>query len=298
MPEGDSVHRLAARLRATDGALVVRGELRGGPSAGTSIAGRRITGHATHGKHLLTRLDDGTTLHTHMRMTGSWTVTGPGRRIPTTVARDARVRMALDDGRTVWGIALPVVDLVPTRDEHRVVGHLGPDLLDDDFDRAEAVRRMTADPDAPVRRVLLDQRLVAGLGNLWANELGYVRGLHPDRPIGTVDVPTLLDTAQRMLRHSATVPDAYQVTTGRLRRGEQHWVVGRAGRPCLRCGSRVRARDDVEVPGSPARRVWWCPRCQPAVDPSAIARATCSGERPTVSTTSAASCSQVRAASA
>lgn len=264
MPEGDSVHRLATRLRAVDGALVARGELRGGADAGTPLGGRRIVEHATHGKHLLTRFDDGTTLHTHMRMTGSWTTTGAGKRLPARAAQDARVRMALDDGRTVWGVALPVVELLATRDEHLVVGYLGPDLLHEDFDRDEAVRRCTADPDLPVRTVLLDQRRVAGLGNLWANELGFVRGLHPDRPIGTVDVAALLDTAQRMLRHSATTPDAYQVTTGVLRRGERHWVVGRAGRPCLRCGTRVRARDDVEVVDSAPRRVWWCPRCQPA----------------------------------
>lgn len=264
MPEGDSVHRLAARLRAVDGARVVAGELRGGPDAGHTFSGQRVSGHATHGKHLLTRFDDGSTLHTHMRMQGSWTVTAPGRRLPLHVARTARVRLALDDGRTVWGIDLPVVELVPTTDEHRVVGYLGPDLLDDDFDRDEAVRRCASDPAATIRTVLLDQRRVAGLGNLWANELCFVRGVHPDRPVGDVDVPSAIDTARRMLRHSATVPDAYQVTTGVLRRGERHWVVGRAGRPCLRCGTRVRARYDVEVAGSPARRVWWCPRCQPA----------------------------------
>ncbi|WP_420363843.1 DNA-formamidopyrimidine glycosylase family protein [Curtobacterium aetherium] len=264
MPEGDSVHRLAARLRQVDGSLVVVGELRGGAAAGRALSGRRVTGHATHGKHLLTRFDDGTTLHTHMRMQGSWTVTAAGRRLPSTVARQARVRLGLEDGRTVWGVDLPVVDLVDTADEHLVVGHLGPDLLHDDVDLAEAERRMTAEPGIPVRTVLLDQRRVAGLGNLWANELGFVRGLHPDRPIGTVDVPALLTTARRMLRHSAIVPEAYQVTTGVLRRGERHWVVGRAGRPCLRCGTAVRARDDVEVVGSPPRRVWWCPRCQPA----------------------------------
>ena len=137
-------------------------------------------------------------------------------------------------------------------------------LETDDFDRDEAVRRCTSDPAATIRTVLLDQHRVAGLGNLWANELCFVRGVHPDRAVGDVDVPAALDTARRMLRHSASVPDAYQVTTGVLRRGERHWVVGRAGRPCLRCGTRVRARDDVEVVGSPSRRLWWCPRCQPA----------------------------------
>ncbi|WIE63350.1 DNA-formamidopyrimidine glycosylase family protein [Curtobacterium sp. MCLR17_036] len=263
MPEGDSVFRLAARLRAVDGALVARGELRGGGAAGRSLAGRRVLEHATHGKHLLTRFDDGTTLHTHMRMQGSWTTTRPGRRPPVEVVRRARVRLGLEDGRTVWGVDLPVVDLVDTADEHSVVGHLGPDLLHDDFDAAEAARRLLADPDATVRTALLDQRNVAGLGNLWVNELGFVRGLHPDRPIGTVDVPGLVASARRMLVRSATVPDAYQVTTGSLRRGERHWVVGRAGRPCLRCGTSVVGRDAVEVVGSAPRRTWWCPRCQP-----------------------------------
>jgi endonuclease-8 len=268
MPEGDSVHRLAVRLRQVDGALVVRGELRGGAAAGRSLTGRRVVEHVTHGKHLLTRFDDGTTLHTHLRMQGSWTITRAGRRLPADAARSARVRMALDDGRTVWGLDLPVVELVDTRDEHGVVGHLGPDPLRDDFDADEAVRRLTADPDLPVRTALLDQRRIAGLGNLWANELGFVRGLHPDRAVGTVDVPALVATAGRMLRYSAAppvpgAPDQYQVTTGSRRRGEQHWVVGRAGRPCLRCGTVVRARDDVEVVGSAPRRVWWCSRCQP-----------------------------------
>lgn len=264
MPEGDSVHRLAARLRQVDGAVVTSGELRGGSSAGHRFRGVSVAGHATHGKHLLTRFDDGTTLHTHMRMQGSWTVTGSGRRLPTAVARTARVRFTLADGRTVWGLDLPVVELLDIADESRAVGHLGPDLLHDDFDTDEAVRRLTVDPAARIRSVLLDQTRVAGLGNLWVNELGFIRGLHPDRAIGTVDVVGLLETARRMLAHSATAPGAYQVTTGVLRRGERHWVVGRAGRPCLRCGNRIRARDDVEVVGSPARRLWWCPRCQPA----------------------------------
>ncbi|OII34822.1 cytosine methyltransferase [Curtobacterium sp. MMLR14_010] len=263
MPEGDSVFRLAARLRQVDGARVSSGELRSGGAAGRSLAGLRVVGHATHGKHLLTRFDDGTTLHTHLRMQGSWTVTAAGRRLPAVAARGARVRLALEDGRTVWGLDLPVVDLLHTADESRALGHLGPDLLHDDFDAEAAAARVLRDPAASVRSVLLDQRNVAGLGNLWVNELGFLRGLHPDRPVGTVDVPALLDLARRMLVRSATVPDAYQVTTGSRRRGERHWVVGRAGRPCLRCRTAVVGRDAVELVGSAPRRTWWCPRCQP-----------------------------------
>ncbi|QQD75147.1 Fpg/Nei family DNA glycosylase [Curtobacterium sp. YC1] len=265
MPEGDSVHRLAARLRQVDGAVVLRGELRGGDAAGRSLAGRRVLGHDTHGKHLLTRFDDGTTLHTHLRMQGSWTLTGAGRRLPAHAARDAQVRMAFDDGRTLWGLSLPVVEHVATADVPRVLAYLGPDLLHDPFDAADAADRLAARPDRAVRAALLDQRNVAGLGNLWVNELCFLRGAHPDTPVDRVDVDALLVLARRMLLHSATVPAAYQVTTGRTRRGERHWVVGRAGRPCLRCGTAVVARDDVERVGSPPRRVWWCPRCQPVV---------------------------------
>lgn len=260
--------RLAARLRQVDGARVRSGELRGGASAGRSLTGLRVEGHATHGKHLLTRFDDGSSLHTHMRMTGSWTITGPGRRLPAAAARDARVRMALDDGRTVWGLSLPVVEVLPTADESRALGHLGPDLLHDPFDHDEAAARLLRS-GGTVRRALLDQRNVAGLGNLWVNELGFLRGVHPDAPVDGVDVPALLTLAQRMLLRSATVPEVYQVTTGRLERGRRHWVVGRAGRPCLRCGTTVRGRDEVDVVGSAPRRVWWCPRCQPAPDEAA-----------------------------
>lgn len=258
------MYRLAARLREVDGAVVRDGELRGGRDAGLRLAGRRIVGHATHGKHLLTRFDDGTTLHTHMRMQGSWTVTAPGRRLPSSAAQDARVRMHLDDGRTVWGLSLPVVEHLRTQDEPRALGHLGPDLLHDPFDASEAARRLHAASGTTIRAALLDQRVVAGLGNLWVNELCFLRGLHPDTPVTTIQAGPLLALARRMLLHSATTPDAYQVTTGRLGRGQRHWVVGRAGRPCLRCRSAVLARDDVDVVGSPPRRCWWCPRCQPA----------------------------------
>lgn len=263
MPEGDSVYRLAARLRQVDGALVQDGELRGGPAAGLRLGGRRIVGHATHGKHLLTRFDDDTTLHTHLRMQGSWTVTAPGRRLPVRAAADARVRLRLDDGRTVWGLSLPVVEHLATRDEPRVLGHLGPDLLHDPFDAPEAARRLRAASDTTIRTTLLDQRVVAGIGNLWVNELCFLRGLHPTTPAAAVDADALLSLARRMLLHSATTPDAYQVTTGRRGKGQRHWVVGRAGRPCRRCGTTVRAEDHVDVAGSPPRRSWWCSRCQP-----------------------------------
>ncbi|SMH46367.1 endonuclease-8 [Rathayibacter oskolensis] len=263
MPEGDSVHRLAARLRrAADGRTIEEGELRSGDAAGTELGGLRILEHDTHGKHLLTRLSGGLTLHTHLRMQGSWTVTAPGRSVPRHVQKDVRVRLRLDDRSTVWGIDLPVVDLLPTRDERTVTGHLGPDPLRADWDAEEAILRFSRAPERPVIAALLDQRTMAGLGNLWANEVCFLRGAWPWRPVGSLDVRALVATASRALRASVTVPGMFQTTTGDTRRGERHWVVGRAGRPCRRCGTTVLVR--AEVADDPERRrTWWCPHCQP-----------------------------------
>ncbi len=263
MPEGDSVFRLAVRLRAAlDGRTLLRGDLRVPEHATDSLDGMTVVGHATHGKHLLTRFDSGLTLHTHLRMQGSWTVTAPGKRVPRAVLPEARVLLDTVQGPTAYGLSLPVVNLVPTSAEHGVVGHLGPDPLREDWSAHEAIRRLARDPGARVAAALLEQRNVAGFGNLWANELCFLRGIHPDTPIGAVEVPALVALGARCLRFSATQPGAHQVTTGIRRKGDQHWVAGRAGKPCLRCGTTIRVR--AEVPGDPgSRRTWWCPRCQP-----------------------------------
>jgi len=263
VPEGDSVFRLRQRLdAATTGHRVRDGELRSGAAAGLSLAGRLIAGYDTHGKHLLTRFDDGTTLHTHLRMQGSWTITRPGRALPASAREKARVRLLLEEGREVWGLDLPVVELVPTAREVDAIGYLGPDPLRADWDAAEAARRLSARLDRPLVAALLDQRCIAGLGNLWVNELAFLRGIHPFAPIGATDVDAMVALAARCLRLSATVAGMYQVTTGNTRRGSSHWVTGRAGRPCLRCGTRVRVRDEVQCDPE-QRRTWWCPRCQP-----------------------------------
>ncbi len=267
MPEGDSVHLLARRLdRSLRGREVVRSDLRLPRLSTRDLAGRTLLEHATYGKHLLTRFSGGVTLHSHLLMDGSWTVTRPGRRLPTRVMPDVRVVLETDRGHTAYGLRLHQVELVETSQESRLVGHLGPDLLHDDVDHAEAVRRLRADPGLPLVSALLDQRRVAGLGNLWVNELAFLLGRSPWTPIGDVDLDRLLRLAIRALRHSALVPGAHQVTTGTRRRGEDHWVAGRAGRPCLRCGTQVRVVE--ELPNDPAhRRTWWCPSCQPGPGP-------------------------------
>lgn len=267
MPEGDSVYKLARRLdRSLKGHLLVRTDLRVPAHATDDLSGRRVLEHDTHGKHLLTRLSGDLTLHTHLRMDGSWTVTGPGRRLPGRLMPDVRVILETGTGATAYGVLLPVVEVIRTADEDRVVGYLGPDPLRPDWDHEEAVRRLGSDPERPLVAALLDQRLVAGWGNLWANELCFLRGRSPWTPMGEVDLPALVRLGARALRFSATSDTAHQVTTGSTRRGEQHWVTGRAGRPCLRCGTTVRVV--AEVSGDPERRrTWWCPTCQPGPGP-------------------------------
>lgn len=267
MPEGDSVHKLARRLdRSLLGRTIVRSDLRVPALATRDLAGRTIDEHATHGKHLLTRLSGGVTLHSHLLMDGEWSVTRPGRRLPARLLPHVRLVLETDAGSTAWGIRLHQLELVATADEHRLVGHLGPDPLRADWDPHEAVRRLRARPAVPLVSALLDQTNLAGLGNLWANELAFLTGVSPWTPVGELDVERLVERAATALRHSALVPGAYQVTTGSSRRGEDHWVAGRQRRPCLRCGTVVQMVD--ELPHDPAhRRTWWCPRCQPGPGP-------------------------------
>jgi formamidopyrimidine-DNA glycosylase len=199
-------------------------------------------------------------------MDGEWALLGPGKRLPGRLAPDVRALLVTDTGRTAAALRMPVVELVRTAAEADVVGHLGPDLLAPRVDAAEAVRRLSADPQRPLAAALLDQRNVAGLGNLWANELCFLLGRSPWTPVGEVDVPRVVARAARALRFSATTPRGYQVTTGDARPGRDHWVSGRAGSPCRRCGTTVLAV--AEVPGDPGRRrTWWCPRCQPGPGP-------------------------------
>ncbi len=263
MPEGDTVLKLARRLdRALAGRVLARSDLRVPQLATRDLAGRTVLGHATHGKHLLTRFSGGATLHSHLLMDGSWSVTGPGKRLPRRLLPDVRVLLETRHGHTAHGLRLHQLDLVPTEEEARVVGHLGPDPLRADWDPEEAVRRLAADAGAPLVGALLDQRRIAGLGNLWVNELAFLTGHSPWTPMGEVDVPALVRLAATALRHSATVAGAYQVTTGSNRRGEEHWVAGRRGLPCRRCGTTIRMVEAVAE--DPAQRVtWWCPRCQP-----------------------------------
>jgi endonuclease-8 len=257
--EGDSIARLAARLHArTAGAVVRRSAVRHPRYAGADLAGQTLTGWAPRGKHLLLRTDGGWTVHSHLRMSGRWTVLGPGKRLPPDVAADLRIALRLDDGRTLAGIALPVLDVLRTADEQRVVGHLGPDLLAAGFDAAAAAARLGAVPQRAALVALLDQRTVAGLGNMWAQELLFLARISPWRPVAGIDDAAALLTRARDLLQDAVARNPSQNTTGRVR--PRHFVYGRPRRPCLRCGAPVAFAPAERTPHG--RETWWCPACQ------------------------------------
>jgi endonuclease-8 len=149
--------------------------------------------------------------------------------------------------------------LVAADDEWTLVGHLGPDLLGPDWDPELAVSRLSRVSHTAIGEALLDQRNLAGIGNLYKAEVLFVLGVNPWTPVGQVgDLARLVTTAQRLIRRNRDHPE--QSTTGSLRRGEQHWVYLRTGQPCRRCGARIEHARQGEPPRD--RETWWCPSCQ------------------------------------
>jgi endonuclease-8 len=257
VPEGDTVWQTAKRLRRLDGQLLTRTDFRVPTLANADLAGASVVTTVARGKHLLTRLDDGHTVHSHLRMEGAWLVHARGSRWRRP-AFTARLVLQTEPLEAV-GFSI-VLDLLATTDEDEYVGHLGPDLLGPDWDADEAVRRIAAGPDVPVADALLDQRNLAGIGNVYKCELCFLLGLDPRTPVRDVpDLRRLVDLARQLLE--ANRERVERVTTGDRRRGRQTWVYGRRG-PCLRCGTQVR-RTDLGPEGQ-ERVTYWCPRCQPA----------------------------------
>ena len=267
MPEGDTVWLAGKRLHeALAGEVLVRSDFRVPSLATVDLSGCTVLEVVPRGKHLLTRLSGGLTLHTHFRMDGSWHLYRPGDR--WTGGPEWQVRAVLETAS--WqavGYRLPVVDLLATADEGTAVGHLGPDVLGPDWSAAEAVRRLLEQPDEQVGMALLDQRNLAGLGNLYRCEVLFLQGLTPWVRVADVpDLTALVDKGRRLLL--ANRDRWEQSTTGSLRYGEMHWVFERSGKACRRCGTRIATAEQGRAPR--ARLTYWCPRCQlgPAPEPT------------------------------
>ena len=257
MPEGDTVWLTADNLNKAIGGQVLTGcDVRVPAFATVDLTGETVHDVQSRGKHLLHHVGD-LTIHTHLKMEGSWHLYRHGTpwRRP---AHQARIILSTDDWVTV-GFSLGIVEIVPTTDEDDVVGYLGPDLLGD-FDATVALARLTADPAVPVFVALLDQRNLAGIGNVYANELCFLRGMLPTRAVGEdPDVAATVALGLRLLTANRGRVD--RSTTGDLRSGRNAWVYGRAGKPCLRCGTRIR-RGKLGATALTERDTFWCPRCQ------------------------------------
>lgn len=261
MPEGDTVFRLARRMHtALAGQAITRCELRVPRVATVDLRGGTVREVLSRGKHLLMRIDTlgsgALTLHSHLRMDGAWHLRSAGdpRRYP-----ESRVRAIIGTASVeAVGLDLALLDVVPAAEEHRLVGHLGPDPLSADWDRDEALRRLAADP-RPIHIALLDQRSVAGFGNEYAAELLFLRGILPHRPASETELAALLDLGVRTIR--ANRDRSPRTFTGNSRPGERAWVYGRAGRPCRRCGTPIRT-GMLGARAGEERVLFWCPRCQ------------------------------------
>jgi len=233
------------------------------------IVGRTVVGVRAVGKHLLMEFSDDLVLRTHMLMSGSWHVYRPGERWRR---RRSAMRVVVgNDDYVAVAFEVPVAEFLNARDlqRHTQIQGLGPDLLADDFDQGEAARRLRALPRVAVADALLDQRVVAGIGNVFKSEVLFVCGIDPFRLLAEVsddECARLLQKARDLLRSNvidparATAPSSggYRNTTRRLDPGARLWVYGRSGKPCRHCGTPI----DFRRQGNDARATYWCPGCQ------------------------------------
>lgn len=261
MPEGDTVHLAAQRLHAAlAGAVLTRTDFRVPRLATIDLAGSRVAAVTAHGKHLFLRLDPGKILHSHLRMDGAWHLYRPGERWRGPAWQ---VRAILETAEWVAvGFRLPVLELLSLARAAVLRARLGPDPLGEDWDPAEVARRLAAAAGRTISDALLDQRIVAGIGNVYRCEICFLRGLYPWASVEAVpDLPGLARLIGRLFQANRGRAD--HVTTGDPRPGRHHWVYGRGNLPCRRCGDLIRKRD--ASPGPDGERVtYWCPTCQPA----------------------------------
>ena len=280
MPEGDAIFRAARNMhRVLAGHAVTRFETAYAHldrvNVDTPIVGRTIDRVESAGKHHLIVFgpplgqSGDLILRTHMRMNGSWHLYRHGERW-WRGPQSMRVRVDTADWVAV-AFNVPVAEFVTpkelaTRDP---VAKLGPDLLGREFDRDEAVRRLVASAHQPIAMSLLDQRLVAGIGNIYKSETLFLAGVNPFTPAASVPtgvLETLLDIARGLLKDNVVEGASPRIQTYRNLRmtnpasnhDESLWVYGRAGKPCRKCGTPI----EMKKMGLEARSTYWCPNCQ------------------------------------
>jgi endonuclease VIII len=275
MPEGDSIYRAARTLhRALAGQTVTRFQTALAQLAQVDrdepIAGRTVEKVEAAGKHSLMTFSGGLVLRTHMRMNGSWHIYRPGEKWQLS-PRAMRVQVETADWVAV-AFNVYVAEFIRAEQlaRHRPLATLGPDLLGD-FDHKEALRRVRLQGHAPLHDVLLNQRVMAGIGNVYKSEILFLAGIHPDTlasDLGDDTLRAVMALAHKLL--TANVSDnkgpgivtyrGLRRTTGRMNPEDHLWVYSRGGQPCRKCGTPIASRKD----GDDARVTYWCPACQPS----------------------------------
>lgn len=249
MPEGDTVFHTATALRdALAGKTLTRCDIRVPRYATVDLTGQVVDEVLSRGKHLFIRVGPAS-IHSHLKMEGSW-------RIGWSKVAGHRIRAVLEtaDSRAT-GIDLGVLEVLDRDADMATVEHLGPDLLGPDWEPRTAAANLTADPDRPLAQALLDQRVMAGVGNVYCNELCFVFGRLPTSPVSSLTDPLrVVQRARDMLWLNRSRWN--RTTTGDTRNGRQLWVYGRAGEPCRRCGTLIETDKGGE------RVTYWCPSCQ------------------------------------
>jgi endonuclease-8 len=268
VPEGDTIRSLADRIgQRLTGATVTRSTFRHPKLALADLVGATLASTDAHGKHLLLRwvggpARTGTTLHVHLRMDGAIRF---DRAVEVPEWR-RHVELVFDNGGVLTGVDLPVVGLVPTEQESAVLGHLGPDVIGD-FDLAETIDRLCADPDRALAAAVLDQTVMAGFGNEYAIEVPFIGGVSPHQPIGSVgQLDQLVILGVDLIRWNASRRG--RNTTGRRIERSDTWIASPRQRRCPICGDLVRREPDTATPWR--RRTAWCPTCQPVADTVAV----------------------------
>ena len=258
--------------QALAGQKLVASDFRVPRYATLNLTGWTVAEVVPRGKHLLMRVvgpeDKKLTIHSHLKMEGTWQVYPPGGkwRKPGYTARCV-LRTPVADA---VGFSLGIVEVVATANEDSIVGFLGPDLLGPDWDLGEAERRVRAAPDVPIGVALLDQRNLAGIGNIYRCEACFLSGVHPASPVSAVqDVRTMMTDAKQLLEvnlgpgRRVTILNAKGMPVGRMAGRPGYWVYRREHQPCLKCGTPIRRGLLGKLNGEEERDIYFCPQCQP-----------------------------------
>ena len=274
MPEGDTIFRSARALgRALEGKLVTGFETALAPLASvndnTPVAGRMVEKVEARGKWLLVYFSNALVLVTHMLMSGSWHIYKAGERWRRPRSSMRAVIRTADYEAIAFDVPVAKFHTARTLERNTMIPKLGPDLLGKGFSEDEATARILARPDEEIAVVLLNQQVMAGLGNVFKSEICFLCQVHPFRLVSSLtpdEIACLVDQSRKLLalnvadgvRDGIITYSGARRTTGNSDPGSRLWVYGRQGQPCRRCGTVILSRKQ----GTQARSTYWCPECQ------------------------------------